>query len=334
MTSWLEIIIRLPIYGLLIAFLALSGVVVAFVYGIKIYRANIKKIKSGDQRLYDLQYEFEGLKKNLGTIQEDQISSMKDYEELKKRSEITRDAYINFLYNISHEISNPLQSIQTNLDNMAHCSPEDVDGWHKYNEIISSDIQRLAEFTERLRSLSRLESPNRQIIREPVNLRGVIETVLMQQYDFAIEHRVSLRYQGPEQLKRIMANRVDLEQVFTNLIGNSIKYSKESGGEVVIHIEDSNNSFLIRVIDDGIGIPVEDLPHIFDVAYRSPETFVSRRKGTGLGLAIVKQIVEQYGGNISAKSELGKGTTITFELPIDLPADYSIANQNNSLIND
>ncbi len=327
MASWVEIIIRLPIYGLVLALLSLLGISIFIVYLVITNRSNIKKIKSGNQRLLDLQKVFDDLKVKFNTFQEAQVSFNKDHEELKKKSEITREAYINFLYNISHEISNPLQSIQTNLDNLAHCSPEDVEGLQKYNEIISSDIQRLAEFTERLRALSRLETPNRQIIREPVNLRGVIETVLMQQYDYAIERRVSLRYQGPEQLKRIMENRVDLEQVFTNLIGNSIKYSKEIGGEVIINIEENNNSFLIRVIDDGIGIPEEDIPHIFDVAYRSPDTFVSRRKGTGLGLAIVKQIVEQYGGNITAKSEMGKGTTITFELPLDHPSDYPIENE-------
>ncbi len=321
MASWLEIIIRLPIYGLVIALLALLGIVIVAVYGIIRNRTNIRKIDSRNQKLDDLQTEYEDLKKNFDSTQETQLSFTKDYEELRKKSEITREAYINFLYNISHEISNPLQSIQTNLDNMAHCAPEDVEGLDKYYEIISSDIQRLAEFTERLRALSRLETRNRQIIREPVNMRGVIETVLMQEYDYAIERQVSLRYQGPDQLKRIMANRVDLEQVFTNLIGNSIKYSKETGGEIIINVEEINNTFLIRVIDNGIGIPDEDIPHIFDVAYRSPETLIARRKGTGLGLAIVKQIVEQYGGHISAKSELGKGTTITLELPLDHPSE-------------
>jgi len=323
MASWLEIIIRLPLYGLLIAFLVLLGIAITVVYLSIANRANRIRIKSGSQRLLDLQKDFEELKKKFELTHEAQGDYIKDYEELKEKFEITREAYINFLYNISHEVSNPLQSIQTNLDNMAHCLPQDRGSLERYNEIISSDIKRLAEFTERLRTLSRLETPNRQIIREPVNFRGVIETVLMQQYDSAIERQISLRYQGPEQLKRIMANRVDLEQVLTNLIGNSIKYSKENGGEVIISVEPMNNSFHIRVMDDGIGIPEEDIPNIFDVAYRSPETFVSRRKGTGLGLAIVKQIVEQYGGNISAKSELGKGTTITIELPVDLPSDVS-----------
>ncbi len=320
MASWVEIIIRLPIYGIVIVLLALLGIVTAVIWGINKYRSNIKRINSGNEKLQDFQKEVEDLQQKVDSTRETHNSLAQEYEELKKKSDITREAYINFIYNISHEISNPLQSIQTNLDNMANCSQEDVEGLDKYYEIISSDIQRLAEFIERLRALSRLETRNRQIIREPVNLRGVIETVLMQQYDYAIERQVNLRYQGPDQLKRIMANRIDLEQVFTNLIGNSIKYSKETGGDIIINIEEKDNTFLIRVIDNGIGIPEDDLPHIFEVAYRSPETLISRRKGTGLGLAIVKQIVEQNGGNISAKSEVGKGTTITFELPIDHPS--------------
>ncbi len=329
MTSWLEIIIRLPVYALLITLLAVLGIITAVVYMVLTNRRYSKRIKLAQERSQDLENALEEVQRKLAANQEAQIQFIKDYEDLRKKSEITRAAYINFLYNISHEVSNPLQSIQTNLDNMSECPPENREGINRYYEIISSDIKRLAEFTERLRTLSRLESPNRKIIREPVNLRGVIETVLMQQYDYAIERRVNLQYQGPDQLKRIVANRVDMEQVFTNLIDNSIKYSKDNGGVVIIHIEENNDSFLIRVIDDGIGIPAEDLPHIFDVAYRSPETFVSRRKGTGLGLSIVKQIIEQYGGSISAKSDVDKGTTITFELPIDQTADYSTKKEKN-----
>jgi signal transduction histidine kinase len=324
MASWYEITIRSPLYGLLIALLAVAGIISAVVYLSIKNRANIKKIESGSQKLRELQKEVEDAQRKFNLLQDAQVKYIKDYKALRDKSEITRQAYINFLYNISHEVSNPLQSIQTNLDNLAQCSPRDREGSQKYYEIISSDIQRLAEFTERLRTLSRLETPDRRIIREPVNIRGVIETVLMQQYDFAIGRHVNLRYQGPDQLKRIIANRMDLEQVFTNLISNSIKYSKENDGLVTICIEEKDNSFSIRVIDNGIGIPEEDLPYIFDVAYRSPETFVSRRKGTGLGLALVKQIVEEYGGHINATSKLGEGTTIAFTLPIDHPSENSI----------
>jgi two-component system sensor histidine kinase ResE len=267
------------------------------VVAIKKQRKNIKDLKSENENLRHLQKEF---------------------EELKEISDITREDYINFLYNISHEVSNPLQSIQTNLDNMALCSPGERERLQQYYQIISTDIRRLATLTERLRALSRLETRNRQIIREPVNLKGVIETVIMSQSDYAEEQGVRITYQGPDRLTRTLANRDDLEQVFTNLVGNSIKYSKEGEGEVIICVQEESNVFHIRVLDNGIGIPEEDLPYIFDVAYRSPETYLSRRKGTGLGLAIVKQIVEQLGGTITAQSKLGEGTTFYIDLPVVL----------------
>jgi signal transduction histidine kinase len=298
MDSWVEIIVRLPVFGVVLIGIIVISAIFAAVVAIKKHRKNIRDLKS----------EIENLR-----------HSQKEFDNLKASSDITREAYINFLYNISHEVSNPLQSIQTNLDNLVLCSPEERVRLQQYYQIISTDIHRLATLTERLRALSRLETPNRQITRESVNLKGVIETVIMSQSDYAEERGVRLTYYGPDRLTRTLANRDDLEQVFTNLIGNSIKYSKDGGGKVIITVHEEGGEFHIRVLDNGIGIPEEDLPYIFDVAYRSPETYLSRRKGTGLGLAIVKHIVDQHGGAISAQSTLGEGATFTIELPIVVP---------------
>ena len=101
-----------------------------------------------------------------------------------------------------------------------------------------------------------------------------------------------------------------------NLVDNSIKYSKDSGGRIVISIRENRDVTQIIVTDDGIGVPEEDLPYIFDTAYRSPSRLHVPKAGSGLGLAIVKRIVDQHSGKISVKSDVGEGTTIKVELPL------------------
>jgi len=99
-------------------------------------------------------------------------------------------------------------------------------------------------------------------------------------------------------------------------VDNSIKYAQEGGGQITISVQDNGDRLHVRVIDNGIGISEEDLPYIFDTAYRAPQTKNFRRAGTGLGLAIVKRIIEQHGGQIQVQSQLGEGTTISFDLPL------------------
>jgi two-component system phosphate regulon sensor histidine kinase PhoR len=103
-------------------------------------------------------------------------------------------------------------------------------------------------------------------------------------------------------------------------VDNSIKYSKDSGGNIDIVLIEEGDSIHILVKDDGIGIPEEDIPFVFDTAYRSPSVGSVHRTGSGLGLAIVKRIVGQHEGDIRVNSVVGEGTTMTVDLPLYNPA--------------
>lgn len=294
MDNWLQITFSMPVFIAVVLALVIIGCIGTGIVFLNRYRRRIIKLINNYERLSKTVH---------GAEYPDAISSE------------GRQAYEYFLQNISHEVSNPLQSILTNLDNMQHCSPDETDRRQQYYQIISTDIRRLVNLTERLQKIAMLEIQNQHITREAVNLKAVIETVIMSQSDYAEKRGVHIKYHGAERLDRVWGDRGNLEQVFLNLIGNSIKYAKERGGEVVISVQDGPDALHVRVIDDGIGIPEEDLPFIFDVAYRSPETLRDRRKGTGLGLWIVKRIIERHGGQISVHSQLGRGTTVTFDLP-------------------
>jgi signal transduction histidine kinase len=230
-----------------------------------------------------------------------------------------KESYLQFIYNLSHEAANPLQSIQINLDNMASSTPEEVGRWRQSYAIISNELKRLFALTENLRLLARLETSEKSIKREPVNLKGVIEDVIMAEADHASARSVQLTYQGPERPARVLGDRNQLRQVISNLVDNSIKYANEGGGEVVISLKEENEDILVRVSDEGLGIPEEDLPYVFDTAYRSPAPRSVKRTGSGLGLAISKKVVEQHGGAIKVQSKVGEGTTISFNLPLYKP---------------
>ena len=125
-----------------------------------------------------------------------------------------------------------------------------------------------------------------------------------------------MRYVGPERPARVLGDRDCLRQVLMNLVDNGIKYSKPEGGEVIINLQEEQDRLRVRVSDEGIGISEEDLPHIFETAYRAPDARSFRRKGTGLGLAIAQRIAEHHGGAIRVRSQPGEGTTFSFDLPL------------------
>jgi signal transduction histidine kinase len=282
-----------PLYLILLFLFA----VIAFATSITIY------ITNRDRKVQQLESKVLGLQQML-------------YERsLEKSLEEIQEGYRNFLYNISHEVSNPLQSIQTTLDNMKELTAEDAGRWIQYTQIIGSEITRLIRLTENLRLLSSLETYNAPVKREPVNIKGVIDEVIMSKVDVAEERGIKLRYSGPNRPARVLGNRDQLFQVLYNLIDNSIKYGPKEDGEVEINVVDCEKRLCIRVIDNGIGIPAEDLNYVFNTAYQVPGSRRSKIKGTGLGLAIVKRIIEQHEGTIKIESSPGEFTRVEINLP-------------------
>jgi signal transduction histidine kinase len=284
--SWLYIKVQTPFFVLFA--LVLAGLITALVLANLRSRARIQKLSPQIERLQTRLAEHSS----------------------------ARDAYRNFVYNLSHEVANPLQTIQTNLDNMARCQVDEARRWRQYQGTIAAEVQRMASLTENLRLLAHLETPDAPLIREPVNLKGVVEEVIMAVHDAAEARGVRLRYVGPERPSRVLGDRDRLVQVLRNLVDNGIKYSRTEGGTVIVGMQEEGASLRICISDEGVGIAPEDLPHIFDLAYRAPNARSFRRTGSGLGLAIARRIVEQHGGEIRVQSQPGEGTSVSFSLPV------------------
>ena len=231
----------------------------------------------------------------------------------------SREAYWQFIHLVSHDVANPLQGIQSNLENMADCQPDEIGRWRQYHVIIQTELVRLASLTDNLRWLSRLETPGAPAVREPVNLKAAIEAVIMNLSETAEARRVSLSYVGPARPARVLGDREGLQRALLNLVGNAIKYSRPDGGRVIISVQEEADRLHVRVSDEGIGISAAALPHLFEMAYRAPDPRSHHRQGSGLGLAIVRRIVEHHGGQVRVESELGRGSTFSFDLPLYTP---------------
>ena len=295
LSDWLQITIRPPVWAALAFCLLFAG---GLAGGVLIWWRQRARLRALSDQAQDLR---------------EQVAALAERE---AQQDSARQAYQQFIYHVSHEVSNPLQSIQVNLDNMASCTQDEPGRWRQHQQIIAAEVRRLARLTENLRLLSHLETPGAPLVREAVNLKGLIEDVIMTLYEQAEARRVRLRYVGPQRPARVLGDRDGLRQVLLNRVDNGIKYSAPEGGDLLLSVQEERDRQVVRVSDEGIGIAEEDLPYLFETAYRAPQAHSFRRRGCGLGLVIVKRIVEQHGGQVGVQSRLGEGTTFSFDLPL------------------
>ncbi|HNB24019.1 MAG TPA: HAMP domain-containing sensor histidine kinase, partial [Candidatus Melainabacteria bacterium] len=218
-----------------------------------------------------------------------------------------------FVAMVSHDLRSPLTAIQLSQD-FLRTEELSKDGRDALQE--SSDtIKRLLSLVNNLLDLDRLEAQNIQINPEERSLRDVCMAatsatkLLAEQAGIAVEVDAEPELKAYYDFERIM-------QVFFNLLSNAFKFSP-SGTKVSIKCFASDNQAIVEVKDEGKGIPVDQLEHVFERFKQvDPSTDNKVQKGSGLGLAICKAIVERHGGKISAISDAGNGTTIRFSLPL------------------
>lgn len=227
-----------------------------------------------------------------------------------KQLERTREE---FVANVSHELRTPLSLIkgyvETLLDGARH-NPEVAE---RFLRIIERNTSRLDLLIQDLLTISALESGRMKLNLQPVDLRGVADKVLGDLHSKADAKNVALNNELPVMEVHADANRLD--QVFANLVDNAIKYGRANGRVTVSGRKLDESRLELSVQDDGPGIPAEALDRVFERFYRVDKARSRDQGGTGLGLSIVKHIVQAHGGEVWAKSELGKGTTFFFTLP-------------------
>lgn len=226
-----------------------------------------------------------------------------------------------FVSNVSHELRTPLTSVKSYLealDEGALTEPVAPD----FIKVSLDETNRMMRMVTDLLHLSRIDNETSHLDVELINFTAFI-TFILNRFDKMKSQDEEKKY---ELVRDYPINSVWIEidtdkmtQVIDNILNNAIKYSPD-GGKITVSMKTTDDQMILSISDQGLGIPKEDLPKIFDRFYRVDKARSRAQGGTGLGLAIAKEIVKQHKGFIWAKSEYGKGSTFTIVLPYDKDA--------------
>jgi two-component system phosphate regulon sensor histidine kinase PhoR len=234
-----------------------------------------------------------------------EISRLKELEKVRQ----------DFVANVSHELRTPLTTIKGYAETLLEGAlKEDVA--FQFTQVIKKHADRLTKIVEDLLMLSRIESKEFRLNKETLSLQDLVNDVIDYVREAAQKKNISVKRSEPFPLLKIEADRNYLEQVLINLIDNAIKYTPSAGGIEISAVEKDGKEIEFSVRDNGIGIPKEDLPRIFERFYRVDKGRSQESGGTGLGLSIVKHLVQAHGGRIRVESRLGEGSTFSFTLPL------------------
>lgn len=232
-----------------------------------------------------------------------------DIAELKRLEQTRRE----FVANASHELRTPLASIKAYAETLSSggVPPEEAKDFIRE---IEANAERMAKLVDDLLDLSALESGRMPPDYEPLFLGPIAAKAAAGLKALAARKRIVLRVGPFHDLPSVRADRGQIKQVLVNLLDNAIKYTPENG-LVRLEARFENGLVSVWVEDNGIGIPPEDLPRVFERFYRVDKARSRDMGGTGLGLSIVKHIIEAHGGTVAADSEPGRGSRFSFTLP-------------------
>jgi two-component system phosphate regulon sensor histidine kinase PhoR len=236
------------------------------------------------------------------------ITEVQQYQELRKE----------FVANVSHELRTPLTVIKGYAETLRDGALSDPAVARQHLAIIQKHADQLSHLVNDLLDLSRLESAAETPPRQSISVEPIIrrQVELMRPAAVIKRQHIALNLPGNgDHLPQILGHTEYLQRAIANLLDNAIKYTPQKG-TIRVDARSTNDSLLIDVADNGIGIADDDLPRIFERFYRVDRSRSREMGGTGLGLSIVKHAVQSHGGTIDVRSEIGKGTTFTIRLPL------------------
>ncbi|MEO0564167.1 MAG: ATP-binding protein, partial [Chloroflexota bacterium] len=278
-----------------------------------------------NQQLNETVTELNQLKE---TLEERVIQRTRDLEAARIEAVKASEAKGDFLANVSHELRTPLtsilgfsQAIQRQLKNRVTPELPDNEKVDKAMTRINSNLtiiinesNRLANLINDVLDLSKIESGKMDWDMAPVDLNEVVQHGITSTASLYERKDLTVSTSLSDTLPTVLGDNNKLVQVIINLISNAVKFT--ASGSVTIATHQRNGHVVVDVSDTGIGVPEENLNTVFEKFRQVGDTLTDKPEGTGLGLPICKEIIEHHGGTIQMKSELGKGTTVTFELPV------------------
>ncbi len=219
-----------------------------------------------------------------------------------------------FVSNASHELKTPLSAIKVLAESLLHMEVEDSAIYKEFLTDINNEIDRLNAIITDLLTLVHIDNEDIRLKKEPTELSLLVKKTLKGLQLLAEQRSITLDVMIEEEVF-VLGDSMKLQQLLSNIIDNGIKYTQE-GGRVLIDVYKTNQLAIVKVSDTGIGIPAEEVLHIFDRFYRVDKARSRVTGGTGLGLSIANRIVLLHGGFIRVSSKEGKGSSFYIELPL------------------
>lgn len=274
---------------------------------IKLIYKIISKKKYADKEDLVIEGNFDKVNREVARWAADTEREIKDLKELE-------DYRRSFVGNISHELKTPIFAIQGYLHTLLDGGLYDEKINLKYIQKAASNVDRLQNIVEDLEVINRLESGNVVLVYSKFDIKSLTEEVFDDLNFFAKKKKIKLQFkEGAGGQMFVNADKDRIRQVLNNLITNSIKYNDE-GGKTIVSFYRLDESILIEISDNGIGIEEKHLKHLFDRFYRIDASRSRAQGGSGLGLSIVKHIVEIHEQNINVRSAPSIGSTFGFTL--------------------
>lgn len=221
-----------------------------------------------------------------------------------------------FVSNVSHELRTPLTTVKSYAETLLDNSVDDKELSGRFLSVIIKEADRMTRIVKDLLTLSRLDEAQTEN-KEPdaIDLQLLLEGVAEKMYITAKKKNQTITCKSISAVPKFYSDRDKIEQLVINIVSNAIKYTPE-GGKIDIVSGIMINDAFIKVTDNGIGIPKENIPRLFERFYRVDKARSRDTGGTGLGLAISKQLADNLGGEITINSDVGKGTEVLITLPV------------------
>jgi len=243
------------------------------------------------------------------------VAVLHDMTREKEISQMKND----FVSHVSHELKTPLASINAYAEMLVDGEAQDTETINQFCSIIQGQAQRLNRLIEDILNVSRIESGLTKVTKQSLSLAMLARDAVKMIKSYAQEKNITVNIQAPIIFDQVYADKDMITQVIINLLSNAVKYTSAGGSvEIGTEVNEADQIVRLTVSDTGVGIPPEDLEHVFDKFYRV-EANKECAKGTGLGLNLVKQIVEKvHGGRVFVTSTLGEGSIFGFDMPLEV----------------
>jgi two-component system phosphate regulon sensor histidine kinase PhoR len=308
--AWLPLLILLGL-GFSISYGIVYYFIERFLYHkVKIIYKTIHSLKSqGDARI-KIQMSTDVLNEINKEVADWADEKIREVKDLRSAENYRRE----FIGNLAHELKTPVFNVQGYIETLLETDLHDSELNRKFLEKANASCDRLTDLLKDLDQIASIESGNMQLELARFDVVELVKQTIDMLENLAADRNVTLRLgQAAERPIWVEADRKRIQQVFVNLLMNSIVYGKE-GGETRVRFYDMDDNVLIEIADDGLGIAMEHLPRLFERFYRVDKSRSRNEGGSGLGLAICKHIVDSHNQSISVRSTEGVGSTFAFTL--------------------